>query len=339
VPISQAESFILEVPVPRPVADSVNEALVVGFVGVRVTTDEGVEGTGYTTTLGHGNEAIKDVIDRCYLPLLAGADPACHQRVWESLYWSKAHWVGRAGITQMALAAVDMAIWDARAKSFGVPLRRLVGGHKDGRVPSYNTDGGWLNFDVAQLVEEMTAMVEAGWPGVKMKVGKADPREDVRRVTAVREALGPDVDLMLDVNQGWDLTTAVTWAPRLEELDIRWLEEPLDPDDVQGHARLAASTSIPIALGEHLYSRVAFRDFIEQAGIGYVQADVTRLGGITEWLAVAELALAHHARPPRARRAARRRPHARPSAPRRGASRKPHDRVHRLVRRPLRGAD
>jgi L-alanine-DL-glutamate epimerase-like enolase superfamily enzyme len=127
-----------------------------------------------------------------------------------------------------------------------------------------------------------------------MKIGRPDPREDVRRVQAVREALGPDVDLMIDVNQRWDLTTALSWAPRYEELDITWLEEPLDPDDVEGHRRLAAGTSIPIALGEHVYSRVAFRDFIERAGIGYVQADVTRLGGVTEWLAVAEIAQAHH---------------------------------------------
>ena len=99
---------------------------------------------------------------------------------------------------------------------------------------------------------------------------------------------------MIDVNQRWDVTTALSWAPRFEEFDITWLEEPLDPDDIEGHARLAQATSIPIALGEHVYSRVAFRDFVERAGIGYVQADVTRLGGVTEWLAVAELALAHH---------------------------------------------
>jgi L-alanine-DL-glutamate epimerase-like enolase superfamily enzyme len=294
VEIANAESFILKVPIPRAVADSVNEALTVGFVGVRMRTDEGIEGTGYTTTLGHGTEAIKDILDRYYVPALLGTDPLCHQRTWETMYWSDAHWVGRLGITQMALAAVDVALWDLKAKAFGVPLWRLVGGHKNGSVESYNTDGGWLNFEVPQLIEEMSAILEAGWRGVKMKIGKPDPRDDVRRVTAVREALGTEIDLMLDVNQRWDLTTAMTWAPRLEELDIRWLEEPLDPDDVDGHARLAASTSIPIALGEHVYSRVAFRDFIERGGIGYVQADVTRLGGVTEWLAVAELALAHH---------------------------------------------
>jgi L-alanine-DL-glutamate epimerase-like enolase superfamily enzyme len=292
--ITAAESFVVRYEVPRAVTDAVNQATHVCFAGVIITTDDGLQGTGFTTTLGAGELAIKEVIDRHYAPLLIDADPLCHQRIWEQLYWSAAHWAGRAGVTQMALAAVDIALWDIKAKAAGLPLWKLVGGHKDGAVDSYNTDGGWLNFELPRMIDEMMAMVEAGWPAVKMKIGRPNPREDLARVTAVREALGPDVDLMVDVNQGWDLTTAVTWAPRYDELHLRWLEEPLDPDDVSGHARLAAATKTPIALGEHVYSRTAFRDFIERGGIGYVQADVTRLGGITEWLAVAEMAQAHH---------------------------------------------
>lgn len=292
--ITEVETFILHVPIPRAVSDSFNRASEWGLPGVVVRTDEGLSGTGYTSTLGHGDYAIKEIIDRCFAPRLVGEDPLLHQRIWESLYWSDAHWVGRLGVTQMALAAVDIALWDLKAKCVGLPLWKLVGGHKDGCVPSYNTDGGWLNFEIPRLIEEMTGMVEAGWRGVKMKIGLPDPREDVRRVAAVRQALGTDVDLMIDVNQRWDRTTALSWAPRFEDFSITWLEEPLDPDDVDGHARLSQATSIPIALGEHVYSRVAFRDFIERAGIGFVQADVTRLGGVTEWLAVAEIALAHH---------------------------------------------
>jgi L-alanine-DL-glutamate epimerase-like enolase superfamily enzyme len=291
--IREVESFVLHVPLPRLVTDSVNRAQAWGLTGVLIRTEEGLTGTGYTSTLTHGDHAIKDVIDRIYAPQLIGKDALLHQRLWRELYWSDAHWVGRLGITQMALAAVDIGLWDLKAKAFGVPLWRLVGGDKDGRVRSYNTDGGWLNFEVARLIEEMTAMVEQGWKGVKMKIGLPDPREDVRRVEAVRSALGEDIDLMLDVNQRWDVTTAITWAPRFEEFAITWLEEPLDPDDVEGHARLADATAIPIALGEHVYSRTAFRDYIERGIVGYVQADVTRLGGVTEWLAVAEIALAH----------------------------------------------
>jgi L-alanine-DL-glutamate epimerase-like enolase superfamily enzyme len=292
--ITAVETFILHVPIPRFVADSFNHADIWGLPGVLLHTDGGLSGTGYTSTLSHGDHAIVDVIDRIYAPRLIGRDALCTQRIWEELYWSDAHWVGRSGITQMALAAVDIALWDLKAKALGVPLYKLVGGHKDGRVPSYNTDGGWLNFEIPRLIEEMSAMLEQGFAGVKMKVGHPDPREDVRRVAAVREALGDDVTLMIDVNQRWDLTTALTWAPRFEEFDLAWLEEPLDPDDVAGHERLAGATRIPIALGEHVYTRTMFRDYVERGIVGYVQADVTRLGGITEWLAVAEIAQAHH---------------------------------------------
>lgn len=292
--IAAVETFILQVDIPRFVADSFNRAARWGLPGVVIRTDDGVDGTGFTSTLSHGDTAVKEVIDRVYVPLLIGEDPLDTQRHWERLYWSDAHWVGRLGITQMALAAVDIALWDLKAKALGLPLWKLVGGHKQGQVPSYNTDGGWLNFEVSRLIDEMAAIVELGWRGVKMKVGKPDPREDLARVTAVREALGSGIDLMIDVNQRWDRTRALTWAPRFEDLDITWIEEPLDPDDVDGHARLADATRIPVALGEHVYSRTAFRDFITRGHVGYIQADVTRLGGVTEWLAVAEMAAAFH---------------------------------------------
>jgi L-alanine-DL-glutamate epimerase-like enolase superfamily enzyme len=291
--ITHVETFILHADLPRFVTDSFNRTARWGLPGVIVRTDDGATGTGYTSTQTHADRAITSIIDEVYAPLLIGENPLDTQRHWERMYWSDAHWVGRVGITQMALAAVDIALWDLKAKMLDQPLYRLVGGHKGARVPAYNTDGGWLNFDTARLIDEMTAIVEQGYHGVKMKIGKPDPREDVARVAAVREALGPDVDLMIDVNQKWTRTRAITWAPRFEEFDIGWLEEPLDPDDVDGHRRLAQATSIPLALGEHVYSRTAFREFIVDAGIAYVQADCTRLGGVTEWLAVAEIAQAY----------------------------------------------
>jgi L-alanine-DL-glutamate epimerase-like enolase superfamily enzyme len=291
--IVEVESFVLHAELPRFVTDSFNQTASWGLPGVIVRTGDGLEGVGYTSTQTHGDRAIKSIIDEIYAPLLIGEDPLDTQRHWQRLYWSDAHWVGRLGITQMALAAVDIALWDLKAKALGLPLHKLVGGHKGGKVPSYNTDGGWLNFETARLIDEMLAQVEQGFRGVKMKVGGPNPRHDVARVTAVREALGPDIDLMIDVNQKWDITKAITWAPRFEELDITWLEEPLDPDDVPGHRRLSEATSIPLALGEHVYSRTSFRDFIVDGNIAYIQADCTRLGGVTEWLAVAEMAQAH----------------------------------------------
>ncbi len=292
--IAAVESFIVHAPIPRFVADSFNTATTWGFPGIIIRTDDGLEGWGFTSTLSHGDKAIKSIIDEIYAPLLIGTDPRDTQRHWQRLYWSDAHWVGRSGITHMALAAVDIALWDLKAKALGVPLYKLIGGHKAGEVRSYNTDGGWLNFDVPRLVDEMSALLANGYVGVKMKIGSPDPRTDIARVRAVRAALGSEVQLMIDVNQLWDRTTALAWAPRFEEFEVGWLEEPLDPDDVECHVLLAKATRIPIALGEHVYTRTQFREFIARAGIGVVQADCTRLAGITEWLAVAEMALAHH---------------------------------------------
>lgn len=288
--ITRVESFILHVPLRKYVEDSFNTADQWGLPGVILHTDAGVVGTGYTSTLTHGDQAIKSVIDELYAPVLIGQDPRLNERLWQQLFWSKAHWVGRVGITTMAHAAVDMALWDIKAKTANLPLWRYLGGDKDGRVLSYNTDGGWLNYTLDELLGHLGAIVDQGWKAVKMKIGKPNPRDDFERVHAARKFLGDDIDLMVDVNQVWDLTTARTWAPRLEEFNVRWLEEPMHPDDVRSHAQLARTTRIPIAVGEHVYSALAFRDFLEAGALGYVQADCTRLAGVTEWLQVAALA-------------------------------------------------
>jgi L-alanine-DL-glutamate epimerase-like enolase superfamily enzyme len=223
-----------------------------------------------------------------------GRDPFEVTLLWEELQWGDLHWVGRAGVTQMALAAVDIALWDIMAQVAGVPLWKLLGGHKPHEIKTYNTDGGWLNWTIEELVEDTVGFVEEGWPGVKIKVGKPDSAEDYRRVEAVRKAIGDEVMLMVDANMVWDVNTACTWGRRLEEFQVYWLEEPLHPDDVAGHARLARTITTPIALGENLYHRYSFRDYISAGAVGFVQVDVTRVGGITEWLRIAELSASHN---------------------------------------------
>lgn len=299
--ISSVEPFILHVPLGKEIADSVNRTTEWGLPGVKIYTDSGLIGTGYTSTLTHNDQQIYEILRDYYAPLLIEQDPTRNEEIWQKLYWSNVHWVGRMGITTMAQAAVDIALWDIKAQAAGLPLWKLLGGHKN-QVKSYNTDGGWLNLSINQLTENMGKFLEEGWTGVKMKVGSSDPRVDVARVAAVRKELGYDFDLMIDVNQYWDLTTARTWAPRFEEYQIGWLEEPMGPDDVRTHALLAQATSIPLALGEHIYTVGQFRDFIINDAVQYVQVDCTRIGGVTPWLQVAAIAKAfniavvpHHA--------------------------------------------
>lgn len=291
--ITKVESFVLHVPITPPITDAINVATHWGLAGVRIYTDEGFVGYGYTGTCAHGDDMIVDTIDKYYAPLLVGKDPFMVRELWNDMRFGKMHWIGRSGVTHMALAAVDIAIWDIMAKSCNKPLWQYLGGAKSTPIKAYNTNGGWLNWSKERLVKDCAEIVESGFTGVKIKVGKPDSREDYDRCKAVRKAIGDDVIFMIDVNQQWNINTAMTWGKKLEEFDLFWLEEPLNPDDIMGHKKLADELNVPIALGEHVYNKYAFRDYIHQGAIEYCQVDVTRVGGITEWLQVAGLAASY----------------------------------------------
>ena len=288
--IVNSESFLLRVPIGKEIADSMQSVTHLEFAGLVVHTDAGISGTGYTVTVGHGGSVIQHALDSLFLDDLIGRDPAHVREIWNDLYFGKSHWIGRAGATTMAQSAVDIALWDIAAKSAGEPLWRLLGGARAEDVPIYNTHAGWLNYSVGQLRDEALALLDQGYTALKMKVGRPDAGEDARRVEAVRKAIGDEVLLMADANQKWDLQHASQAARLLEPFRLGWLEEPMHPDDVRAHVRLAGRTRIPIALGEHVYSTHAFRDFIEGGGVEVVQVDVCRIGGITPWLQVAALA-------------------------------------------------
>ncbi len=288
--ITAAESFILEIPVGGVIADSMQSVSKLEFAGLTIQTDEGVSGTGYTVTVGHGGRVIQSVLDTLYIPELAGLDARNIKDTWRRLYFGKAHWIGRAGATTMAQAAVDIALWDIAAKAAGLPLWQLLGGARPDDVPIYNTHAGWLNYSIEQLLDEAAKLLDQGYPALKMKVGLQDTNEDCRRVAAVRDAIPDGTLLMVDANQTWDLLQARRAARLLAEFDLTWLEEPMHPDDVESHGVLAAESTIPVALGEHIYTTLAFRDFINRQAVDLVQVDVCRVGGITPWLEVAALA-------------------------------------------------
>ncbi|MBI2201056.1 MAG: mandelate racemase/muconate lactonizing enzyme family protein, partial [Armatimonadetes bacterium] len=288
--ITGVEGFIVHVPIRRPIEDSIHQVGTWGVPGARITTDDGISGTGYTGTHARGDDLIKTAIEQYYGPLLLGRDPAHVRQIWQDLYMGPLRWIGRSGISQMAQAAIDIALWDLIAKSQDKPLWQVLGAAKTGPIPTYNTDAGWLNWTEVELVSDMLRLVDQGWRAIKMKVGMPSQQEDVRRVAAVRAALGDEIELMVDANTVWDLNTAITTARLLERFGLKWLEEPLHPDDISGHARLARASNIPLAVGESIYSKYLFREYMAQGAVGYVQVDATRVGGITEWLEVASTA-------------------------------------------------
>jgi L-alanine-DL-glutamate epimerase-like enolase superfamily enzyme len=286
--IRSLETYVLRVPLRRPIADSLYHRTHWHIPVVEVTTEEGLVGTGYSGVWA-GEDLLCDTIDRYIAPRIRGADSSRTAELWSRTYWSDLHWVGRAGIAHMALGMVDIALWDLAAQRAGTPLWRLLGGRHD-TLPTYNTDGGWLNFTADELIDDMSSMAEAGWSWLKMKVGLPDLAADLDRVAKVRAHLPDDVRLSVDVNQKWDLHRARTAVRPLGDLGVQWLEEPLHPDAVHAHSVLASTSPVPIALGENVYSAEAFEAFFQADAVDVVQVDVTRVAGITEWLRIAHSA-------------------------------------------------
>ncbi|MFD3562935.1 mandelate racemase/muconate lactonizing enzyme family protein [Streptomyces sp. NPDC058686] len=286
--IVSVETYALAVPLARPIADATAAMDHWTVPVVEIRTRDGRVGTGISG-VHTGPGLLCSVIDDHYAPTLLGASSEDILGTWNRLYWLPTHWIGRAGPVHMALGMVDIALWDLAAQRAGVPLWRLLGGSAE-PVEAYNTDAGWLNSPVGELIRGLTALVDQGWRRVKVKVGKADWCEDAARLRAVRRALGDDVTLMCDANQRWDLSTAHRIMPVLEETRMDWVEEPLHADDLDGHVALQRSTTLDIAAGESIYSYQQFTGFMAHDALRVVQPDATRLGGVTEWLQVARTA-------------------------------------------------
>jgi L-alanine-DL-glutamate epimerase-like enolase superfamily enzyme len=270
----------------KPITNGLHTYTHAGLALVKIETDEGITGIG----LGGGGAIGRATIERL-TPLLVGEDPIDVERLWHKMWVPKL--IGRRGLTTRVISALDIGLWDIRAKVANLPLYKLLGGFRD-RVPTYIA-GGYYEEDkgLQELAEEMTSNVELGARAVKMKVGALSLREDAARVRVAREAVGPDVKLMVDANCAYRYYEAIQFARRIEDYDISWFEEPVKPDDYDGHRKLAAATSIPIATGENEYTRYGFRDLISNDCAAILNADAKVLGGVTEFMKVAALAQAH----------------------------------------------
>ncbi|MFJ2619222.1 mandelate racemase/muconate lactonizing enzyme family protein [Glutamicibacter sp. NPDC087344] len=257
---------------------------------VEIETADGLTGMGFSYTIRHG--APGQYAHACELaPLLIGEDPNDISRLWDRLMWAGVS-VGRSGTAIQAIAAFDTALWDLKARRARLPLSKLIGAHRSS-VRSYNTSGGYLNESVEVIIENAKRSLESGIGGIKMKVGLPDELEDLRRVSAVREALGPEVPLMVDVNQQWDRTTARRMIRALDELRLTWIEEPLDTYDVDGLVRLTDTFDSPIASGEMLSSVREHEVLINAGAVDFIQPDAPRVGGISEYLKLVTLAERH----------------------------------------------
>jgi L-alanine-DL-glutamate epimerase-like enolase superfamily enzyme len=278
----------IDLPPPVPRSDAIQSFVTQETPMLRLTCDDGSQGTGYSYTIGTGGSSVVALLRDHLAPRLIGRDPAEIEALWRELLFAT-HATSVGAITSLALAAIDTALWDWRCRRDGRPVWLAAGGARR-RIPVYTTEGGWLHMSTENIVRETVAAQEFGFKGAKIKVGLPHVSGDVARLKAGRAAVGDGFEIMVDANQCFTLGEALRRAPRYAELGIAWFEEPLPADDIAGHARLAAASEVPIAVGESLYSPSQFAAYVQQGAASILQPDVARVGGITPWLKVAHLA-------------------------------------------------
>jgi L-alanine-DL-glutamate epimerase-like enolase superfamily enzyme len=255
---------------------------------VTLTDADGATGTGYTYSLGPGMAAVLALLEELHLPAVVGADVSDWARTWYRMR-DATHRLG-TGVPLLATSAVDIAMWDLRAIRAGEPLYRMLGAQRD-EVPVYGSGRATHAMSTAELVDGAVGYVEEGYEAVKLRVGVRSPAQDVARVAAVRDAVGGDVDIMVDANERLDLPTALWMGPRLAELGVAWFEEPVPSRHVEAHRTLSRGAAPTLAVGEHVLGLAGFTEFTDSAPIW--MPDVPLAGGISEFLRIDALAEAH----------------------------------------------
>lgn len=285
--IEDIEFQLSRIPLPGGTwGDQIHTVTHIEIITADVTSDTGITGTGFTHTSGVGGRTILTMLEELR-PALMGKQ--AHPRsVWHDA-WSYIRDNGPGGITTLALAAIDTALWDLLGKSHNMPLADLLGRVRD-RVPLYGS-GINLHLSADEVVDQVLGWKAEGYGAAKVKVGKPDVAEDVERLTLIREKVG-SYPVAVDANQGWTYPAALEAMKRYDPLDLLWVEEPFRVDDVECHRRLRARSNTPIGLGENLYTLQQFNQYFMADACDFVQADVCRVGGITPYMAIADTARA-----------------------------------------------
>lgn len=262
-----------------------------GLVKVRAG---GAEGIGFCYAGSSGGTLVASAIEQLLAPLLLGRDSLLVEGLWQRMF-DETVLHGRAGSVMRAISILDCALWDANARAARVPLYKYLGAAVDGAVPAYASGGYYLEGKTPKkLGLEMASYVKSGFRAVKMKVGRLSPKEEEARVRAAREAIGPEIELMLDANNAWrDLPTAMRYVERFELYDPYWIEEPFFPDDIDNHARLAKLTRVAVATGEIGTGRWHFKEILDKGAAQILQTDALVCGGISEWRKIAATAASY----------------------------------------------
>jgi L-alanine-DL-glutamate epimerase-like enolase superfamily enzyme len=290
--IESVRTDLYRPPNPKPYSDSTHGVMTeFELLTVRVRDSDGAQGMGYTYTVTAGGSAIRAMIDDYLTTRLIGQDADLTEKLWQDMWWHL-HYAGRGGHLTSAISAIDIALWDLRARRAEQPLWRYLGG-SDPAVPVY-AGGIDLGLSIDELLDQSDHFQQLGFRAIKMKVGRRNSREDVERATRMRQHLGDSFPLMVDANMRWTADQAVTMSRALGDLGLVWLEEPTIPEDVAGHARVVREGSVPVAAGENLHTLYEFESYLSAHAVSYPEPDVTNCGGVTVFRKIAALAEARN---------------------------------------------
>jgi len=275
------------IPPSIPWEDATNKVQWLEIIVVELKTDTGLTGTGISYTVDVGGKAIVALLEEYLAHLVIGMNPLHYEEIWYKLQ-RQSRRLG-LGVNSMAIAAIDIAVWDVMGKHYGQPLYKLLGGARE-QIPAYISEINLRSDDtIEKLLERVDSYMEQGYRTVKIKIGKPDIEEDVERITKVQERLGKGGRVLVDLNQKLSSVDSIALLSKLDDLNLGWIEEPLLFHDVHAHKLLKSRLKTPIALGESLHSKHQVLEYLKADAVDYVQADVAFVGGITEWLKIAHM--------------------------------------------------